>query len=202
MDGHLTHVDECMRNPYMGECVSQFGAPIQPFMVIGSYKEGGASKKKRREETTEEERFLNAGALVITYVLRNPREGEPGAAEAKARAMAWEAQVLGLLANYSSPLIRVAYTTERSIEDEIERETYADIKIIALSYLAMFFYLTVTLGKYSSCCMDLRTVLLETKIFLALGGVLIVLASVFSSGGIFVYLGVPVIIIFKIFFFN
>jgi hypothetical protein len=32
-DGHLTHLDECMRNPYMVECVSSFGAPIQPFMV-------------------------------------------------------------------------------------------------------------------------------------------------------------------------
>jgi Niemann-Pick C1 protein len=140
----------------------------------------------------DEEKYLNAGALVITYVLRNYRDGEMGADVARGRAMAWEAQVLTLLANYTSDLVSVSYTTERSIEDEIERESTADIKIIGISYICMFFYLTLTLGKYSSCRMDLRTVLLETKIFLALGGVLIVLASVFSSGGIFTYLGVPV----------
>lgn len=131
----FTHLDDCMGNPYNVDCLSAFGAPIQPFMVVGSY---GAN-----------ETYLNAGALVITYVLNNFMANGNNK-EPLRKAMSWEAEVLELLHNYTNPLFNVYYTTERSIEDEIERESFADIKIIAISYLIMFIYLTITLGKYST----------------------------------------------------
>jgi Niemann-Pick C1 protein len=132
-DSHYTTLHECMKNPFEVNCLSAFGGPIQPFMVVGSYGNN--------------ETFLNAGAIVITYVLNNFLSNNK---EAIRKAMVWEAEVLSLLHNYSSPLFNVYYTTERSIEDEIERESFADIKIIAISYLIMFVYLTITLGKYST----------------------------------------------------
>ena len=54
--------------------------------------------------------------------------------------------MLKLLKNYTSSLINVYYTTERSIEDELERESKADIKIIGISYVMMFLYLTITVN--------------------------------------------------------
>lgn len=131
-----SHLAECMRNPFNLDCLSAYGAPNSPFTVVGSY---GAN-----------ETYLNAGALVFTYVINNYMSSRGHNKEPLKRAMSWEAQVLELLHNYSNPMFNVYYTTERSIEDEIERESFADIKIIAISYLIMFVYLTITLGKYST----------------------------------------------------
>ena len=129
------HLGRCTRNPFEIECLSAFGGPIQPFMVVGSY---GVN-----------ETYLNAGAIVITYVLNNYLDSGHNK-ETLLKAISWEAEVLELLRNYTNPLFNVYYTTERSIEDEIERESFADIKIIAISYVIMFVYLTITLGKYST----------------------------------------------------
>lgn len=188
---HLEHLDNCMKNPFDQMCLSTYGAPTQPFMVVGSYNTSSKQQNKTESADSVMEKYLNAGALVITYVLKNYRENE-NVNEIK-KAMAWEGEVLALLKNYSSHIISVYYTTERSIEDEIERESTADIKIIAISYIVMFFYLTLTLGKYSS--LNVRVIMLETKIFLGLAGVVLVLLSVFSSGGFFTYLGVPATLI-------
>ena len=130
-------------------------------------------------------------ALVVTFVLNNFVKAKNP--EGIRRAMAWELAVLDLLRNYSSPLIEVSYTTERSIEDELDRESKADMKIIGASYVIMFFYLTLTLGKYSSS--DVRMILVEMKIFLALSGVILVMLSVLSSGGFFTYVGIPATLI-------
>ena len=43
----------------------------------------------------------------------------------------------------------VAFNSERSIEDELDRETYGDIMTIAVSYVFMFIYITFSLGKIS-----------------------------------------------------
>jgi Niemann-Pick C1 protein len=173
LSDQLDYLDGCMKNPFTStrfySCLSSFGSPIQPYMIVGSYSE---------------EDYLGAGAVVITYVINNYIKNNK---EYITKAMAWEGQVLDLLKNYSSPLINVYYTTERSIEDELERESKADIKIIAISYAMMFVYLTITLGKYTS--LKPKVILVEMKIFLGLAGVILVLMSVFSSGGLFTYLG-------------
>jgi len=165
-----------MRNPYLPECLAAFGGPLQPYMVAGSYKNND---------------YLEAESLVITFVINNYIKSKKP--EEIKRAMAWEYEVLQLLKEYSSPLIDVIYTTERSIEDELERESKADMKIIGISYVVMFFYLTLTLGKYSS--LNIRVILIEMKFFLAVSGVVLVILSVLSSGGFFMYLGIPATLI-------
>lgn len=166
-------INACMKNPFENNCLSSFGGPIQPFMVVGGYRD---------------EEYNTSNALIMTYIVNNYKSDEH-----LMQAMSWESEALKILKNYSSPLINVYYTTERSIEDEIERQSEADVKIIVVSYLAMFLYLTLTLGKYSS--IKLKIMLLETKILLGLAGVILVLLSVFSSGGLFTYIGVPATLI-------
>ena len=131
-NNYFSELKTCMENPFQPECLSAFGGPIQPFMVIGGYKE---------------ENYLSAKALVITYVINNYNNHNSQNRELILKAMAWEADVLVLLKNYTSENINIYFSTERSIEDELERETKADIKIVAISYVIMFIYLTLTLGK-------------------------------------------------------
>lgn len=48
----------CMRNPLESDCLSAFGAPIQPYLIIGSY------------DSTKTD-YLNAGALIINFIINN-----------------------------------------------------------------------------------------------------------------------------------
>jgi len=66
---------------------------------------------------------------------------------------------------------------------------------IALSYIFMFVYITFSLGRITKW----RRFMVESKITLGLGGVMIVLLSVAASIGVFGFIGVPAtLIIFEI----
>lgn len=54
----------------------------------------------------------------------------------------------------------VAFTSERSIEDELDRESRSDILTIAVSYLIMFAYIALSLGQVRKC----STLLVSTLI--------------------------------------
>ena len=115
--------------------------------------------------------------------------------------MAWELEFVNFMKNWIEEempeYIDVAFTSERSVEDELDRETYGDLATIAVSYVIMFAYITLALGQYSS--ISLTGFLIESKITLGLFGVMIVLLSVFASMGIFALIGVPAtLIIFEI----
>ena len=43
----------------------------------------------------------------------------------------------------------IAFMSERSPQDELDRETYGDIVTIVLSYLFMFLYITISLGSFT-----------------------------------------------------
>jgi len=44
----------------------------------------------------------------------------------------------------------VAFSSERSIEDELERESQAEVITVVISYAIMFLYITVALGRFRS----------------------------------------------------
>lgn len=46
----------------------------------------------------------------------------------------------------------IAYFSERSIEDELMRESMGDLGTIAVSYILMFAYITLALGNLSAEC--------------------------------------------------
>lgn len=43
--------------------------------------------------------------------------------------------------------MEIAFSAERSIEDEIARESESEVITVVLSYVVMFIYITVALGK-------------------------------------------------------
>ena len=118
------------------------------------------------------------------------------------RAMAWEEKFIEFMKNWvetemDQNIMDVAFTSERSVEDELERETYGDLATIAVSYIIMFLYITLALGQYGK--FSWSGFIIESKITLGLFGVMIVLLSVFASMGIFGFIGVPAtLIIFEI----
>lgn len=69
--------------------------------------------------------------------------------------MNWESAFVAFMQNFTSDPenmkhFDIAFNSERSIEDELERETSGDILTIAVSYLIMFFYITFSLGQVTT----------------------------------------------------
>lgn len=53
--------------------------------------------------------------------------------------------------NKKPAFMNIAFTSERSIEDELNRESQSDIVTILVSYIIMFGYIAVSLGQIRSC---------------------------------------------------
>lgn len=52
------------------------------------------------------------------------------------------------MANYSNELFDFAYSAERSIEDGIQELSDAEMSTVIISYVVMFVYITIALGKF------------------------------------------------------
>lgn len=48
--------------------------------------------------------------------------------------------------NYSHPMMDIAFRSERSIEDELERMSKSDVPTVIISYVIMFLYIALALG--------------------------------------------------------
>ncbi|KAG8178263.1 hypothetical protein JTE90_018810 [Oedothorax gibbosus] len=168
---YLTHFRSCSLAPKDPKCFAPFGGPLDSAaVVLGGFNDT----------------FDSAQALVITIPVKNYND-----ARMNLPAENWESEFLRFITNYSHPLLSIAFKAERSIQDEIERGSHSDILTVAISYILMFCYITVSLGEFHEC----KTLLVESKFTLGLFGVLIVLLSVISSLGLFSFVGVPATLI-------
>ncbi|XP_026570879.1 NPC1-like intracellular cholesterol transporter 1 [Pseudonaja textilis] len=152
-------------------CMSDYGAPVFPFLAVGGYS--GLA-------------YSEAEALILTFSLNNFLSGDPHADF----VLLWEERFLEVVQEFqknNSEKYAIAYMAERSLEDEVSRSTWEDLPIFAVSYLVIFIYITVALGEYSSC----RNILVDAKLSLALGGILVVLGAVLSSLGFYSFVGLP-----------
>ncbi|KAI7810103.1 putative Niemann-Pick C1 protein, partial [Triplophysa rosa] len=179
---YLTHFLYCVSSPtalddstdtkYHDPCMGTFGGPVFPWLALGGY------------EGTE---YKNATALVITFPVTNYLNDT----DKLGKALAWEKEYINFVKNYSNPDLTISFSAERSIEDEINRESSSDVTTIVISYIIMFVYISLALGHINS----FRTLLVDSKISLGIAGILIVLSSVACSLGIFSYVGIPLTLI-------
>ena len=140
----------------------------------------------------------------MQFIINNfdPKSTKSEDIEGLEKAKAWEEAFITFMKDYTEnhmdkDIMDIAFTSERSVEDELDRETYGDLATIAVSYIIMFLYITLSLGQYGK--FSWSGILIESKITLGLFGVMIVLLSVGASVGIFGFLGVPAtLIIFEI----
>lgn len=88
-----------------------------------------------------------------------------------APALEWEKKFISFMKNWTAnekpDFIDIAFTSERSIEDELYRESQSDVMTILVSYLIMFAYIAISLGQLNSC----SRLLIDSKITLGLGGI-------------------------------
>ncbi|XP_033993740.1 NPC intracellular cholesterol transporter 1 [Trematomus bernacchii] len=153
-------------------CLGTYGGPIFPWLALGGY---------------DETNYNNATALVITFPLNNYLNDTVRLGKARA----WEKEFIDFMKNFKNPNLTIAFSAERSIEDEINRESNSDISTIVVSYAIMFIYISLALGHIHS----IRRVMVDSKISLGISGILIVLSSVSSSLGLFSYFGIPLTLI-------
>jgi Niemann-Pick C1 protein len=177
---------ECMQSPLIQQtksfqrtCMGKFGGPIDPYMVLGAFP--------THDNVPD---YSKSQALIITITINNKRHGEQ-----LENALLWEKSFLEYMKNYNSKLFDVKYRSERSIEDEIERESKSDIKTVVISYMIMFLYISIALGRIRS----LKTIFIDMKVSLGIAGVALVALSVWSSVGIFSYMRISTtLIIFEV----
>ncbi|XP_073710084.1 NPC intracellular cholesterol transporter 1 [Misgurnus anguillicaudatus] len=181
LNDYHSHFLYCVSSPtalddmdpsYHDPCMGTFGGPVFPWLALGGY------------EGTE---YNSASALVITFPVTNYLNDT----EKLGKALAWEKEFIKFMKNYKNPNLTISFSAERSIEDEIDRESNSDVTTIVVSYIIMFVYISLALGHINS----FWTLLVDSKISLGIAGILIVLSSVACSLGIFSYIGIPLTLI-------
>ncbi|CAN8026837.1 unnamed protein product [Ixodes persulcatus] len=176
---YLEHLDFCLSGPLSVEdktfanlsCLGAYGGPVFPYVALGGVHDGN---------------YANSSALVITLMVNNYIDQS-----LVAPAIAWERLFIETLKNFSHPNMSVSFLSEISIEDELQRESQSDVLTVLISYFIMFVYVSLALGQYRSW----STLMLDSQVTLGLSGVVIVLASVASSLGLFSFAGSPVTLI-------
>ena len=205
---YLDHFLDCTKNPSTTPtqdsateqiigCMPKWGGVVNPYYVLGGFIPEGETFPKSPQ-------YQDSEAIILQIIIDNYdlKSTDPDDIQSLKRAMAWEKEFVSFMKTWieeemPTEYMDVAFTSERSVEDELERETYQDVATIAVSYIIMFIYITLSLGQYSGC--SLSGFLIESKITLGLFGVMIVILSVFASVGIFSLIGVPAtMIIFEI----
>ena len=116
-------------------CMSEFGAPVPPKLVFGGFTG---------------DNYAESNALIITFVVKNYLSDKENA-----KAEAWEKVFLEHVKQWKEDVapilgVNVAYSSERSVQDEITRTSESDVITILVSYLLMFVYIAVGLGQYKS----------------------------------------------------
>lgn len=178
----LTH---CTDSPGDVDCLPGFSQPLRPEMILGGYESTG--------------NVLDAQALIVTWVVNNHAQGSEG----EAKAMDWEDSFQRILTVVQEEAttrgLRVSFTTEASVEQELNKSSNTDAKIVVISYIIMFIYASLALGSVTMTWRSLlnnpSNALVQSKFTLGVVGIIIVLMSVSASVGLFSAAGVKVTLI-------
>ncbi|GAB1859492.1 Niemann-Pick C1 protein [Camponotus japonicus] len=175
---YLDYLYKCMQNPFNPDCLAPYKGPIIPAIAIGGYL---------KEGEYDSENYNRATGLVLTFLVRNSLNEEDLVPIIK-----WEQRFLDFMARWDQNdrpnFMDVAWTTEKSIQDELDRTSKAEVITMVISYLLMFVYVALALGKIK---LSLIGCFRESRIVLSIGGIILVIASVSCSLGVFGYAGVP-----------
>ncbi|KAK4135014.1 multidrug efflux transporter AcrB transmembrane domain-containing protein [Trichocladium antarcticum] len=182
-DGWRDRLRECADSPV--NCRPEYGQPLEPNMILGGYPESGDPAE--------------ATAMTVTWVLNNYQEGSPEVE----RAMDWEealkSRLLSLQDEAKERGLRLSFSTEISLEHELNKSTNTDAKIIVISYLVMFLYASIALGSttlsFRGFLRNPAVSLVESKFTLGIVGIAIVLMSIASSIGLFSWVGLKATLI-------
>ncbi|KAI9281405.1 patched sphingolipid transporter-like protein [Umbelopsis sp. AD052] len=170
------YLQDCATQPSL--CLPDFQQPLKPQMILGGY---------------ENNQYLTSKAMIVTFVLNNYVD------EDKIKmAEEWEKTLLrNVLTKLGSRPewkdVRVSYSTESSLETELNESSNTDARTVIISYVVMFIYASIALGRFSS--FNIRRIVVDSKFSLGVCGILIVVFSVMASVGIFSFTGKKITLI-------
>ncbi|XP_052121978.1 NPC intracellular cholesterol transporter 1 homolog 1b-like [Frankliniella occidentalis] len=180
---YLDTLQKCFQNPYNPECFAVYGGPVDPAIALGGFLGPG-------DTLTGPEQYREATAVILTLLVHNHVDRR-----ALQPALEWEAKFVSFMVAWSRDerpaYMDVAFSTDRSVEDELDRVSRSDASTILISYCAMFVYVALSLGRVTS----LRRLPVDSKVTLGLGGVLTVASAVVCSVGFYAYVGVAATLI-------
>uniref|UniRef100_A0AC35EV92 SSD domain-containing protein n=1 Tax=Panagrolaimus sp. PS1159 TaxID=55785 RepID=A0AC35EV92_9BILA len=175
---YSAHLQQCFGGAYTMQtvlnlsCFGEFGAPIEPYVILGDFN-----------KTND---YNSARGLVITFLLENHIDKEMNQ-----KAFEWEKGFVEKLKKQKNEHYYFSFMTERSIEDEIDRASSSDKVTVIISYLFMFIYVAFALGQYRVSENQLGSLFVNSKFTLGIVGVIVVALSVTSSIGVFAFYGIP-----------
>ncbi|XP_076281170.1 NPC intracellular cholesterol transporter 1 homolog 1b [Lasioglossum baleicum] len=179
-DSYFNHLFACAQNALDMSCVAPWGGPVFPALAYGGFL-------RENDFIYDAKDYMKATGLVISIMVSNSLNKS-----VLATAEKWEQRFIDFMKEWDAKerpdFMDVAYTTERSIQDELERSSRAEALTVVFSYILMFIYVAIALGKIQC---SIKRCLLTSKIMLSIGGIVIVMASVACSLGLFGYIGVP-----------
>ena len=175
----------CTESPGDPSCLPDFQQPLRPEMILGGYNSS--------------DDVLDARALVVTWVVNNFAQGT----DEEKKAIDWEnsfRRVFDVVQEEAAERgLRVSFNAEVSLEQELNKSTNTDAKIVVISYVIMFIYASLALGSvtvtWRSFLTNPANTLVQSKFTLGVAGILIVLMSVSASVGLFSAAGVKVTLI-------
>ncbi|KAI9151937.1 NPC intracellular sterol transporter 1-related protein 1 [Paramyrothecium foliicola] len=177
-DSWENQLRECVKSPV--NCRPDFGQPIDPKMVLG-----GFGKEP-----------LDAKALTVTWVVNNAPEGTDALAYAIDFEIALRDKLLEVQQEAEDRGLRLSFNTEISLEQELNKSTNTDAKIVVISYIVMFIYACMALGTpFKHAFRNPALLLVESKVTLGLVGIIIVLLSIGASIGFFSWVGLKATLI-------
>lgn len=168
-DTYLNKILNCLNNFYGLDCMASWGGGSEPELTFGGY---------------EGEEVLTADTLVINFPITNYLYEDD-----LIPVLEWEQKFIDLMhdykENWKSDFIDVSFGAERSIEDEIQRVSEAEVVPIAASYVLMFVYVTLALGKFRAC----KSFLVGSKVLVAVGSILIEILAIYCALATMGYFG-------------
>ncbi|KAJ9132173.1 Niemann-Pick type C-related protein 1 [Pleurostoma richardsiae] len=173
----------CAQSPV--NCRPDYGQPLDPDMILGGYSKTGD--------------VADAAAMTVTWVVNNYPEGAPELDRAQDWEEALKSRLLDLQDEARERGLRLSFSTEISLEEELNKSTNTDAKIIVISYIIMFLYASIALGSTTLSARDLlrnpAVSIVESKFTLGVVGIVIVLMSIASSIGLFSWAGLKATLI-------
>ncbi|XP_065898214.1 NPC intracellular cholesterol transporter 1-like isoform X2 [Dysidea avara] len=198
-----THIHYCTRDPSSLNatglnipCMAEYGGPVDPSVALGGYYVVNGSAQ-----------YDMARAIIITLVINNNIDKEKNKPAEK-----WEEAFINYMKSYKEKVpnstLEFSFSSESSIPSELDRESLADIRTIAISYILMFLYIALFLGSFARRV--IRTLynlfsndhqkfdfgmLTNSRIGLGLLGVILVALSVVAAIGLLSYLRIKATLI-------
>jgi len=111
------------REQDLGSCMGSYGGPVFPYTALGGFLSSDTTDLGKNPP------YTNSTALIVTFPVNNHVNQSDNLP-----ALDWEQALLKYIENYSHPLLDIAYSAERSVQDELNRESQADVFTVIISY--------------------------------------------------------------------